>query len=200
MTVPPRLVRPSRESVDASILDVTAGLIARRGMKDTAVQAVADETGYSKAGILNRFESKSLLIEAALEQCIRQTAAVLAKVEEAPAGVERDAAAVAGVTDLALARPGWVELVLASLSEGRADDVRARLTPVSDALMRMFGVDEQSSTPLERRARVVAAIGAIGVLALMSEGEAEATAAQAVALIRTIGWNALRSEAVFPAV
>lgn len=186
MTALPRAVRPSRIEIDEAVLDVTAGLIARRGIRDTAVQAVADATGYSKAGILNRFPSKDLLVAAAVDQCLRQTEAALAEVDPLPPGPERDTAAIAALTDLALARPGWVELVLAALSEGRDDDVRGRIAPVADAMLRMFAADGAS---LDRRARIVGAVGAIAVLALTYRPDA--TIEQAAGLIRVVSADAL---------
>ncbi|MBK0296152.1 TetR family transcriptional regulator, partial [Bacillus sp. S34] len=61
--------RPERRGGrgDRDVLDITAGLIARRGIKDTAVQAVADQAGYSKAGILARF-TRALRGSSAVDQ------------------------------------------------------------------------------------------------------------------------------------
>ncbi|WP_396020843.1 alcohol dehydrogenase catalytic domain-containing protein [Arthrobacter sp. ISL-28] len=39
-------------------MESTVGLPARRGLKGTSIQAIADATGHSKAGILNRFAER----------------------------------------------------------------------------------------------------------------------------------------------
>ncbi|GAA4685868.1 TetR/AcrR family transcriptional regulator [Frondihabitans cladoniiphilus] len=198
MTGPGRGVRPSSGEIDRGILDITAGFIARRGIKDTAVQAVADQAGYSKAGILSRFGSKELLVRAAVAQAVEQTEAILALADGATPGPAKDAAALAGLTDLALARPGWAELVLAALALRRGDDVSDRLGPVAAALLGMFGIDIESaaSTSLERRAAVTGAVGALIVLSLtyMTEASAE----QARPHLLQTGWNALGHGGPFP--
>ncbi|QSB23935.1 TetR/AcrR family transcriptional regulator [Curtobacterium sp. RIT-PI-V] len=191
MTRPARRARPSAEEINGDVLDITAGLIARRGIKDTAVQAVADQAGYSKAGILARFTSKELLVEAALAQCTAQTEAIRAAAAAAPAGKFRDAAALAGITDLALARPGWAELALAAFTLRRGDDVGARLVPVAAILLELFGLDlgDPAAASLDRRARVSGAFGAIMMLALTYENDASATEARPHVL--RVAWDAL---------
>lgn len=198
MTAQLRPVRPSKDDIDREILDIAAGLIARRGIKDTAVQAVADQAGYSKAGILSRFSSKELLVQAALAQCVQQTSAVLAAAEMSPAGASRDAIALAGVTDLALTRPGWAELILAALSIRRGDDVAQELGPVAVALLGMFDIDmtNAAATALVRRAQVTGALGAIVVLSLTYQ--TEASAEQARPLLLQTGWNALGYSGAYP--
>ncbi|MET3452577.1 helix-turn-helix domain-containing protein [Curtobacterium sp. 1544] len=192
----PRRGRPSSEEIDRDVLDITAGLIARRGIKDTAVQAVADQAGYSKAGILARFTNKESLVDAALAQCTAQTEVIRAAVSEVPAGPDRDAAALAGITDLALTRPGWAELALAAFTLRRGDDVGIRLEPVARALLAAFGIDMEhaDATSLERRARVSGAFGAIAMLALTYETEASATEARPYVL--RVGWSALGHDRV----
>lgn len=191
MTGPVRRARPSGEEITADVLDITAGLIARRGIKDTAVQAVADQAGYSKAGILARFTSKDQLVEAALAQCIARTDILLAPVRQLSAGPDRDAAALAGITDLALARPGWAELALAAFTLRRGDDVGTRLVPVAAILLELFGIDpdDPAATSLDRRARVSGAFGVIVVLALTYENDASATEARPHVL--RVAWDAL---------
>lgn len=198
MTRPGRRARPSAEEINGGVLDITAGLIARRGIKDTAVQAVADQAGYSKAGILARFTSKELLVEAALAQCTAQTEAIRAAATAAPVGEPRDAAALAGIADLALVRPGWAELALAAFTLRRGDDVGVRLEPVAATLLDVFGIDmaDATATPLDRRARVSGAFGAIVMLALTYE--TEASAAEARPHMLQIGWDALGHDGPVP--
>lgn len=191
MTRPARRARPSAEEITADVLDITAGLVARRGVKDTAVQAVADQAGYSKAGILARFTSKEQLVEAALAQCTAQTDTVLETVRQMPLGPDRDAAALAGITDLALARPGWAELALAAFTLRRGDDVGERLVPVAAILLELFGLHlgDPAAASLDRRARVSGAFGAIMMLALTYEDDASATEARPYVL--RVAWDAL---------
>lgn len=200
MTGAERRIRPSRREIDRDILDITAGLIARRGVGDTAVQAVADRAGYSKAGILNRFSSKERLVVAALNQCIEQTEAIYTAVEGVCSSTEKDAAALIRVTDLALAQPGWAELALAAFTIRRGDDVNAQLTPVAAALLRMFGIDidAAAATPLTRRAQVTGSLGAVLVLSLTYS--TEASAEQARPLLAQVGWSALGYTDAFPSV
>jgi AcrR family transcriptional regulator len=182
---PARPVRPSSDDIDAAILDATAGLLARRGLRDTAVQAVADATGYSKTGLLGRFPSKEALVEAALRQCVEQTRAVHASVDALPDGPGRDAAALRGLIDLALARRGWTELALASVPPFRDEGLEAALAEVGDLLYDMF----RMAADLERRARVTGAIGALAVLALYYDQEV--TPSEARPLILATCWGAL---------
>ncbi|RDG38198.1 TetR/AcrR family transcriptional regulator [Streptomyces corynorhini] len=180
-----RPVRLSSEDIDRAILDTTAGLLARRGLRDTAVQAVADATGYSKTGLLGRFPSKEALVDSALRQCVEQTRAVHAQVAQLPDGPRRDATALRGLIDLALLRRGWTELALASVPPFRDEALRERLSEIGDLLFDMFHM----GTDLERRARVTGAIGALAVLALTYDQEA--TPAQARPLILATCWGAL---------
>jgi AcrR family transcriptional regulator len=191
-----RSIRPSREQIDSNILDVTAGLIARRGIKDTAVQAVADAAGYSKTGILNRFPSKDVLVDAAVRQCVQLTRAAHAQVEGTTDQAARDAGSLAALTDLALERRGWIELVLASLPPFRDDDLVTRLVEMGEIVSDMFGVGRAADAPLERRARVVGALGALTVLALTYENDA--TPERARPLILATCWGALGHGGTFP--
>ncbi|GAA0420900.1 TetR family transcriptional regulator [Leifsonia naganoensis] len=188
MTPSVRPVRPSSEEIDRAILDATAGLLARKGLRDTAVQAVADATGYSKTGLLGRFPSKEVLVDAALRQCVEQTRAVHGAVADLPDGPDRDAAALRGLIDLALLRRGWTELALASVPPFRDEALEEQLAQIGDLLFDMFHME----TDIERRARVTGAIGALAVLALTYDQEA--TAAQARPLILATCWGALGHE------
>ena len=191
-----RGIRPSKEQIDAEILDATAGLIARRGIKDTAVQAVADAAGYSKTGILNRFPSKDVLVDSAIRQCIDLTEAAHARVGTVHDRTVKDAATLAALTDLALERRGWIELVLASVPPFRDDDLVARLARMGEIVSDMFGVAGAADIPMERRARVVGALGALTVLALTYDSDA--TPETARPLILATCWGALGHAGTFP--
>lgn len=182
--------RQTSAEIERDLLDITAGLIARRGIRDTAVQAVADQAGYSKAAVLARFASKDALVAAAVRRCIEQTEAIRDAVAGAAAGPDRDAAALAAVTDLALERPGWAEFALAGLALRRGDDLSERLEPMAAALLGMFDIDvEDAAVTLDRRARVTGAFGAVIVLSLTYE--TEASAAEARPILLDVGWSAL---------
>ena len=192
-----RSIRPSKEQIDSEILDVTAGLIARRGIKDTAVQAVADAAGYSKTGILNRFPSKDVLVDAAIRQCTELARAARAQVEAVQGDTAaRDAATLVALVDLALERRGWIELVLASVPPFRDDDLIERLSEMGAIVSDMFGTGSGADVSLERMARVTGALGALAVLALTYENEAAPDVARP--LILATCWGALGYSGVFP--
>jgi AcrR family transcriptional regulator len=191
-------IRPTSEQIDRAILDVTAGLIARRGVKDTAVQAVADATGYSKTGIINRFPSKQRLIAAAVEQCVAFTRERLDLVAGVPYGPSRDAVALEALTDLALERRGWVELALTALPARRDDDLHERLEPLGDLLWQMFVDPDEGCEYLERRARLSGAVGALALLALTYD--TRTTAESTRPLILAITWNALGHPGAFRSI
>ncbi|ROP63909.1 TetR/AcrR family transcriptional regulator [Curtobacterium sp. ZW137] len=198
MTGPRSRGRQTSAEIEHDLLDIAAGLIARRGIKDTAVQAVADQAGYSKAAVLARFTSKDALVGAAVRRCIEQTEAIRDAVARSAVGPERDAAALAAVTDLALARPGWAEFALAGLALRRGDDVSERLEPMAAALLGMFGIDmaDPAAVTLDRRARVTGAFGALIVLSLTYENDASAAEARPVLL--DVGWSALGHTGSYP--
>src|SRR3712207_8119438 len=56
----------------------------------TSVQAVADATGYSKAGLLHHYPSKETLREAVLAQAGTLAQGVLEQVRDLPLGPARD--------------------------------------------------------------------------------------------------------------
>lgn len=194
MTPAGRPVRPSAAEIDEAVLDVTAGLVARRGVRDTSVQAVADATGYSKTGLLGRFPAKEVLVSAALAQCVRLTEAVTAGVDVVPDGVARDAAAVTGLVDLALRRPGWAQVVLASVPSVSDEALRPTLGVIGELVFGAFRVDDR--TDLERRARVTGTLGAMVVLALTHDQGA--TTAVARPLVVATCWDALGHRAPVP--
>lgn len=164
MTAPRRPIRPTAAQIDEAVLDAAAALVARRGVRETSVQAVADATGFSKTGLLRRFPSKDTLIEAAIEQCVRLTAGVYAGVAAIGGDDDRDAAAVAGLTDLALRHPGWAQVVLASIPPIGDERLRPGLSRIGDLVSDMFRLGPHST--LDRRARVTGALGVLVTLAL----------------------------------
>lgn len=142
MTVRVRSVRPTSQEIDEAVLDAAAALVARRGARDTSVQAVADATGLSKTGLLRRFPSKDTLIDAALQQCVRLTEGVHDDVAAIEDDRDRDAAAVRGLVDLALSHPGWAQVVLASIPPIRDERLRPGLGRIGDLVSDMFRLDD----------------------------------------------------------
>jgi AcrR family transcriptional regulator len=185
-------IRPSKEEIDEEVLDVTAGLLARRGMKGTSIQAVADATGYSKAGILNRFTSKDALVEKAVEQCETQTRGALDSVDELPCGPARDAAALIAITDLALRRSGYITLVFAAVAPLEEPWLQQRLELLGDNFCRMFCLPGSKRGDLERWCRVIGALGTVYTLGVTAPAHAPAeTTAQARPYILAAAWGAL---------
>ncbi|MEJ5914707.1 TetR/AcrR family transcriptional regulator [Pseudokineococcus sp. 1T1Z-3] len=107
-----RPARPSREQIDARILEVAAGLFAAQGIDGTSLQQVADAVGYSKTGLLHRFPSKQALLDAAAAEAERRMAAVLAQVRAAPAV---DGELLRYVVRVAVEHPGLLDLVMVAL-------------------------------------------------------------------------------------
>ncbi|WZH36866.1 MAG: helix-turn-helix domain containing protein [Microbacterium enclense] len=173
-----RRVRPTPAEIDEAILDATAALVARRGTRETSVQAVADATGFSKTGLLRRFPSKDALLDAAVEQCVRLTESVHDRVVELDDGPERDRASIAGLTDLALRHRGWAQVVLASIPPIADERLRPGLARIGDLVSEMFRLDDRST--LARRARVTGALGVLVTLSLTYQEETTAEAARPV--------------------
>lgn len=187
MSVRVRPVRPTSAEIDEAILDAAAALVARRGARDTSVQAVADATGLSKTGLLRRFPSKDTLIDAALEQCVRLTEGVHEGVAPIDDDRDRDAASVSGLVDLALRHPGWAQVVLASIPPIGDERLQPGLARIGDLVSNMFRLDE--GTALARRARVTGALGVLVTLALTYE--AATTTERARPVIEEICWSTL---------
>ncbi|GHF68297.1 AcrR family transcriptional regulator [Amycolatopsis bartoniae] len=185
-------IRPSKEEIDDQLLDIAAGLLARRGVKGTSIQAVADATGYSKAGILNRFTSKDALIERAIQQCESQTRVVLHSVSDLSCGPARDAAALTALTDLALRRPGYITLVSAFTTPLEEPHLQRGLDRLGEDVCRTFCLPGPGLGDLERWCRVIGSLGALCTLAVATPDHAPAaTPLQAQPHILATAWSAL---------
>jgi AcrR family transcriptional regulator len=158
------VARPSKQEIDEEILDSAAGLIAQRGINQTSVQAVADAVGYSKAGLLHRFPSKEALFAAVIAQCKSQSEALLECVSSLAPGPERDRLAITAVAQNAQRRPGFVSLMLSSVTAYEGSGLDEALKPVADDLLATFAVPDSFADP----ARVIAVAGALGALAVNS--------------------------------
>ncbi|MBC3760713.1 TetR/AcrR family transcriptional regulator [Quadrisphaera oryzae] len=174
-------MRPTREEIDAGIVEAAAALLAEHGAERTSLREIAEATGYSKTGLLHRFGSKDALLEAVADSCLGEVRAVADGLAHLPEGAERDAAAAAALSRLAVSSPG--RLALALVQEGALDGsgLGDRLEPVPGLLaacfttapvgrppcsaaaphapLRLPGPDV-AGTGLERSARVTAALAA----------------------------------------
>jgi AcrR family transcriptional regulator len=185
-------IRPSKEEIDAEVLDVAAGLLARRGVKGTSVQAVADATGYSKAGILNRFTSKDALLDKSVQQCRSQTCDALQSVHDLPCGPRRDAASLVALSDLAVRRPGYITLVSAFMIPIEDRHLQRELELLGNDVCHMFCLPGHRQGDLERWCRVVGALGVLCTLAVAAPDHAPAAdPLQAQHHILATAWSAL---------
>jgi AcrR family transcriptional regulator len=154
-----------RQHAEDELLDRAAALFARRGFAKTSVQAVADSAGLSKAGLLHHFASKEALRDAVLARAHALQQEVLAEVGTMPLGPARDRIALEVLVDQALGRPGLVAFALSGVTSSAAGEALSGAdTTVFDA----FGVDVGRDD--ERLVRVLGALGALSVLALVLNG------------------------------
>lgn len=155
-----------------AVIDAAAALFARHGFGRTSVQAIADSTGYSKAGLLHHFPTKVALHQAVLDDCKLETERIRDRVAELPAGTERDRRAIELLVDLSLARPGLASLLLSTIVPMGDDDV-SDLDPLGDTLFEAFDIEPTTDA---RRIRVTGALVALGVLALEARRSDNASA------------------------
>jgi AcrR family transcriptional regulator len=169
------VARPFRQQIDEGILDRAAALFARHGFEHTSLQAVADAVGLSKAGLLHHFPSKDALHEAVLALADALGRRVLDQVETMPLGPARDLRAVDTLTDVALAHPGVVALLLAPATQAGVDAPAPEDDGPGAAALEAFGVDPETSDP-ERVVRVIGALSALAVLSLAARQKNQTTA------------------------
>jgi AcrR family transcriptional regulator len=168
--------RRTREETTTEIVDRAAALFARQGFAVTSLQQVADEVGYSKAGLLHHFASKQAIHDAVIDVVRRELLALLATADAAPAGRERDLAVITAAVDLTFARPGVSTFVNALVDSGASTD--PALVELGLVALRAFGIDPESVDE-ERTIRLVVACAGLTAAALV-----------AVELGRTREWRA----------
>jgi AcrR family transcriptional regulator len=159
------------EEIDAEIVDAAARLFARHGYRQTSVQVIADEVGYSKTGLLHRFSSKEGLWEVVVADFRAQVATVTAAAASLPLGETRDRAVVDAVLDVAARRPGLVRLMFSLLTLPEGDPDATLLEEAPRELLAAFGADHGDALELDDAvaadpARAVPLVGALGVLAV----------------------------------
>lgn len=168
------MLRLDRQQLEDGILDRAAALFARRGFEQTSVQAVADAVGYSKAGLLHHYPSKEALHGAVLAQARGLGRHLVEQVADVPPGADRDAAVVAALVDLALARPGLVSLMLNSATvPGR--EKAGELEDLGTSVFEAFGIADPEADR-ERCVRVIGASVAVGFLALTAHDSGDPAA------------------------
>lgn len=182
--------RPTKEQIDEEILDCAATLFARHGFRETSVQRIADAVGYSKTGLLHRYPSKESLQDAVVRRCIAEMRGVAAEVAGLPAGPRRDRAAIITMARNAMARPGFVALLLSSLVTEPEGEVATALKPGYEAIMEIFGLPAgpDGASDLTRVTRVT---GALGALAVARVALREHTSADLAAHLVDVSWSAL---------
>ena len=153
--------RPTRQQIDDEILETAAALFARHGFKETSVQRIADAVGYSKTGLLHRYPSKEALQAAVIESCVGELRAIAAGVDDLPPGPDRDRAALTGVAQLAMRRPGTVALVLSGMLGEPDGEITAALHTIGCATFEAFALDPEAD-----HARMLRVTGALGALAV----------------------------------
>lgn len=182
--------RPTKEQIDEEILDCAATLFARHGFRETSVQRIADAVGYSKTGLLHRYPSKEALQDAVVQRCIAEMRQVAAGVAELPAGPERDLAAIRTMAVNAMARPGFVALLLSSLVTEPEGEVATALKPGHQAILEIFGLPAEL-TEASDLTRVTRVTGALGALAVARVALREHTSADLVGHLIDVSWSAL---------
>lgn len=178
--------RQTRQQIDDEIVDCAATLFARHGLQETSVQRIADAVGYSKSGLLRHYPSKETLQDAVVSRCLGEVVEITDRVAGRAPGPQRDAAAITGLAQLALRRPGFVALMLSCLLHTPADSAVAALQPIGDAVMRAFGVTEDTDL-----SRVVQVTGALGAVAVARVALREHLSADALGELVDLGLNAL---------
>jgi AcrR family transcriptional regulator len=178
--------RPTREQIDAEILETAASLFARHGFKETSIQRIADAVGYSKTGLLHRYPSKEALQQAVVDRGVRDIRALGTEVAGLPTGPARDRAVVTGVARLALDCPGTVALVLSGLTSGPESDIGQALEEIGQAVFAAFG-DDPEADPV----RLVRITGSLGALAVASVALRDKVPAGALDVLIDISFDAL---------
>ena len=153
-----------------AIIDGAATVFARHGYDRTSVQAVADVTGYSKAGLLHHVSSKKDLYEAVLAECQAQMEHARDQVGDMPVGPARDRRTIEVFTELAFALPGHVALLLSTIAP-TGDKVREEADAITPLLFEAF--DGPGDVPLRRTVRVTGALVAVGALTLAARETGE---------------------------
>jgi AcrR family transcriptional regulator len=155
-----------RRHAEDELLDRAAALFARHGFAKTSVQAVAESVGLSKAGLLHHFASKEALRDAVLARAHALQQEVLDRVSGTPLGPARDQLALEILVDQALGRPGLVAFALSAVTTSPGSPPFS--AGADTTVLAAFGVDVERDE--ERLVRVIGALSALSMLALVLHG------------------------------
>lgn len=157
------MVRQTREQIDAQIVDHACALFARHGYQHTSLQQVADEVGYSKAGLLHRFAGKEAIYRAAVTAAQEKTEALVAEACAIPAGVERDRALLDGILRTTWEWPGIAAFLFSAT--GNSSAAAPELMHAGMALADAFGLGPEGFTEA-RLVRMLSATAGLHTSAL----------------------------------
>lgn len=137
-------MRQSHDEIDARIIETAAGLFAVHGFDRTSVQQIADAVEYSKTGLLHRFSSKQVLLDAVNTVITDAVADVSAEIAAVPDDDdERTRSVLRLVTATALAHPGGVRFLLQQLHRKHemSDEVLPAKAPAESIVDVLAGPD-----------------------------------------------------------
>lgn len=136
-------MRRSHDEIDARIIETAAGLFAVHGFHRTSVQQIADAVGYSKTGLLHRFSSKQVLLDAVNTVITDAVADVSTEIAAVPDGEQRTRSVLRLVTATALTHPGGVRFLLQQLhlTHETSDEVLPAKAPAESIVEVLAGPD-----------------------------------------------------------
>lgn len=136
-------MRRSHDEIDARIIETAAGLFAVHGFDRTSVQQIADAVGYSKTGLLHRFSSKQVLLDAVNTVITDAVADVSTEIAAVPDGEQRTRSVLRLVTATALTHPGGVRFLLQQLhlTPEMSDEVLPAKAPAESIVEVLAGPD-----------------------------------------------------------
>jgi AcrR family transcriptional regulator len=104
--------RPTKDEVRAEFVTIASRRFATDGFHATSLDDIAHEAGYSKAAVLYHFGSKDDLLAAVMQRHFAAVNALVADLEQQPAGPARTEHAITALVDLALDRRPVAPLAL----------------------------------------------------------------------------------------
>ena len=148
----------------AAMIDTAAGVFARHGFDQAPVQALADATGYSKAGLLKRFGSKAGIQQAVIDTALQTSREIAEAGVGASSPTARDEAVLAALLEATARMPGYAALMLSAFTLTREPAAMTKLQPAIDGLLGAFGCSP--ATDIARRIAVVTALSGASVAIL----------------------------------
>lgn len=154
--------RQTKAEIDAAILDCAAGIFARHGFSRTSIQQIADAIGYSKAGLLHHYPSKTALHDAVLDRYEAQTRERIAKLDSFSPGIERDRKLIEDLIDFSFTWPGMSAFAQQLARDGErvahsGGTADPRFAQLGFDIVSAMGIDF-AAPDLERMARTFTAL------------------------------------------